>query len=148
MVNWLKKLLISLFFIKKPASVEKIQSRFITSKSHFSKTKLMAKYHAFLPMLNKVSNRWETSIFQINDLTEEKIWELAEENITKKSGRSVYARADLFTLSITVDGELSVEADNNPPKHANIIGWPEKKHERQHLANKLASRVNKLLIKI
>lgn len=79
-------------------------------------------------------------------LTDSQIWDIAIKNIVSASGKSVYARADILTKSITKDDLLIVEPDNSPPRHANIIGWPEEKFERQHLANKLAQRVRKVII--
>ena len=53
-------------------------------------------------------------------------------------GRPLYGRGDLSVSSVLATG-LTVDPDDNPPRHAGIVGWPETKDARISLAQRLAA---------
>jgi hypothetical protein len=60
------------------------------------------------------------SVFRISGLHENDIWGIGENLRTQ----SLLGRADIKALAVFETG-LSIDPDNTPPRHANIIGWPE-----------------------
>jgi hypothetical protein len=64
------------------------------------------------------SNR-RLSVFRIINLTEGETWKLGDEIRPEP----VLGRADIKAQGVT-EAVLTVEADDIPPRHANIIGWP------------------------
>lgn len=142
-LNNLLELIKSLFFSNVEPSFR--LSRFLTSKkSHFSIKNGYVKSAAFMPMYNKVKNRYETSVFQVDNLSNKIIQNMGAKYITGKSGKEVYGYARISHQSIETTG-LSVNPDNKPPRHANVCGWPERKDEQKLYAIKL-SQASKLVI--
>jgi len=109
-------------------------ARYLTSRGHFSARENRVKSTAFLPPPDL-----KLSVFQIAGLSENEIWNIGEECVSKPQGRTLYGRADLF-VSIVQNFNLNVEPDNVPPRHANIVGWPQNKDHRKLLALELAAR--------
>jgi len=93
-------------------------ARYIFQKNHFSSQNNTVKYAAFMP---PPSNR--LSVFRILGLAENEIWRIGYE-VGEKSVRSLLGRADIKALSV-IEAELHIDADDIPPRHADIIGWPE-----------------------
>jgi hypothetical protein len=73
-------------------------------------------------------------------LSSEQIWILGEKHVTT----SIYGRAEL-TLAAVSEVGLKVKVDNKPPRHANIIGWPNQKSKQKLYALKLADKSSLLL---
>ncbi len=92
-------------------------ARFIFSRSQFSPSNKRVKYSAFMP-LNKC-----LSVFRISGLSEHQVWEIGETVETQRE-LQLLARADINASSVNGTG-LEIDADDNPPLHANIVGWPE-----------------------
>ena len=109
-------------------------ARYLLQRSHFSPTKSLVKPSAFLP-----NRHGETSVFQIQGLSEEEIWQIGEEYVSGPLEKMLRARADIVVSVVEKQG-LDVNSDNIPPRHANIIGWPEEKSAQKLLALELASR--------
>lgn len=74
------------------------------------------------------------SVFRITGLSEDEIWALGD-NVNP--GGDTTGRADVAERAVTEVG-LQVEHDNDPPRHANIRGWPDDKPQRKALALRLA----------
>lgn len=72
-----------------------------------------------MPPLNK-----RLSVFRIFDLPENEVWRLGDVLRTEPP----LGRADIKVQAFTETG-LTVEADNTPPRHANIVGWPNESSE-------------------
>jgi hypothetical protein len=108
-------------------------ARFLCSRTHFSPTKRRVKYSAFLPSGNA------TSVFMVVGLTTDQVWELARTHVAKPSNRTVHGCA-YVGLEHVRRCRLEVDPDNSPPRHANIVGWPENKAERKSRAIDLAAK--------
>ena len=113
-------------------------SRFIRSKRHIAISKHIVKPGAFLPPPNK-----KLSVFHTEHINEIRIWKLADAYIGLE--KRVEFRADIISKNIE-DTNLSIELDNNPKFHGNIIGWPDGKDMQKACAMELAS-VAKLQIR-
>jgi hypothetical protein len=107
-------------------------SRFIFSKNHFHRKTMRPKPDAFLPSGSPL----QTSVFRTIGLMPEYIWQIGLE-IGSVRGRTLRARADLVARAV-LDAGLVLDPDNTPPRHTNIVGWPEEKHEQLMLATELA----------
>lgn len=93
------------------------------------------KHSAFMPR-----GDGKTSVFRILGLSEEDIWKLGRDFV-EHPGRSIHARADV-TVEVVTSCGLIVDPDNDPPRHANIVGWSDEKSKNQLMAMKLASRAS------
>ena len=73
------------------------------------------------------------SVFCISGIPKCKIWDIAFNNKIKP----LRARADILVRCIKESG-LDLDIDNDPPGHANIIGFPKGKQEQLTFAQQLA----------
>ncbi len=112
---------------------EEYLSRFLFSNSHFSKENQRVKYGAFLPAKNG-----ETSVFRTSNLSDNQIWDLGERNVAQERKKPLLGRGDIRS-SMVFESGLKIRPDNNPPRHANIIGWPEEKSKQKLIAIELAA---------
>ena len=83
----------------------------------------------------------ECSVFGIQNLSDRRIWKLGNSIIKKKS---LKARAEVLSKYVKEVG-LTLVKDNNPKRHANIIGWPATKPEQNFYAIKLARKAKLIL---
>jgi hypothetical protein len=67
--------------------------------------------------------RGEVSVFRINGLDQASIWEIGSD-IARKRDRTLYARGDTKAEHVRKVG-LNIRSDEPPPRHANVVGWPE-----------------------
>ena len=109
-------------------------SRYLLQTGYFSRHQRRIKPHAFLP---EPSTR-ATSVFRTSGLIETEIWRIAEEHVSGPAGRTIHGRADILVSQVEATG-LCVDPDNVPERHAEIVGWPQEKHERLSLAQHLAA---------
>ncbi len=137
---------LSKLFSQKRSPTDSSVSRFILSKRHFSKEKNIVKHGAFLPIANSASGRLETSVFQTSGLRTGDIWKIGVNEVANKSGKNLYGRADVKTWNVEPLG-LSVIPDDQPPRHANITGWPETRSEQKLFAIKLAADAELFLLR-
>lgn len=94
------------------------------------------KYRAFLPYSNSGSTRLETSIFRVINLSPNDISLLSDKARQDRKPKAIAHH----TVRHIQEVNLELEPDNNPERHANIIGWPKEKHEQQDIARKLANK--------
>lgn len=107
-------------------------TRYILHANHFSILYKRVKYAAFMPAPNG-----ETSVFRISNLTDNEIWEIGDREVTQKRNKPLLGRADILAFHV-LNNKLEIIPDNNPPRHANIIGWPREKSEQKLVAMELA----------
>jgi len=120
--------------------------RFLTSSSHYSETKGRVKYSALMPMLNEKSDKYETSVFNVQNLSNGEKEQLATKYILVHlpSGRSIYGTGQ-FQKTDANNSNLRLSVSEPPPKHLNIIDWPNEKSERMLRAKELAKKCNLVL---
>lgn len=107
-------------------------ARYILHKSLFSILHKRVKYGAFLPAPNG-----ETSVFRISNLSDNEVWDIGDKEVAQKRGMLVLGRADILAFHV-LQRRLRIIPDDNPPRHANIVGWPEEKSEQKLIAMELA----------
>lgn len=107
-------------------------ARFLYSKNHYRSLDHTVKHAAFMPPPNKL-----LSVFRIFDLQENEVWRLGD---TLRAEQPL-GRADIKTLYVTETG-LTVDADDIPPRHANIIGWSDESSETKLKAIVLAEKAS------
>lgn len=76
-------------------------------------------------------------MFRISSLSDNEIWEIGDSEVSQKRGSPLLGRADISAFHV-FDKKLKVIPDNNPPLHANIVGWPEEKSKQKLIAMELA----------
>ena len=113
-------------------------SRFIRHKRQIAISKHIVRPGAFLPPPNK-----KLSVFHTEHINEIQIWQLADKHISLE--KKVEFRADITSKNVE-ETNLSIDLDNKPKFHANIIGWPDGKDMQKAYAAELAS-VAKLQIR-
>lgn len=99
-------------------------SRFIRSRKDFAAQKGRAKRNAFMPSGNPL----QLSVFVTQDLNETEVWAL-----TSHLQDKVRARAD-FTNDFLTRQALTLDRDDDPPRHANVVGWPSEKEHQMSIA--------------
>ena len=91
---------------------------------------------AFMPY-RRDRHQPELSIFRIDDLTDREVWEHVTKH-ARRPGRDLHGRAD-FRLSDADVPALRLVLDETPPRHGNLVGWPEDKDGQLALAQELAA---------
>lgn len=90
------------------------------------------------PKLFEPNRRLELSVFNIDGLAHEKIRQLgigvARQHPTS---RRLHGWGEIDTTAVYETG-LRVEYDNEPPRHASIVGWPDDVSERKQKQQLLA----------
>ena len=111
-------------------------SRYLLSRSLFSPQKKRVKSSAFLPPPDL-----KLSVFRVNGLTKKEIWELGEREVVQKqsTSKTLYGRADVKASKVW-DVNLRIDPNDIPPRHADLIGWPEEKSARKLIALELAEQ--------
>ena len=108
--------------------------RYIFDSKHFHKPKNAVKPDAFLPHGNPL----ETSVFRVDGLIDEDIWHIGS-SIAQKRERSLKARANFEARAIS-GTPLRFDPNDDPPRHANIVGWPQEKSDQLQLALEIAEK--------
>lgn len=116
-------------FTRRPVDSEQI-TVYATHKSD-RRDKGTVRHNLLMPS-NKSGNK---SCFRIIDLLPSQIWEIAESHIKKNQ---VYGRGDFLAKTI-YDLKLDFDPDNTPPRHANIVNWPDDNQAKKNKAQQIAA---------
>ncbi len=119
-----------------PVLPGELLARYLLSRTQFSSQKRVVKSSAFMPPPSG-----ELSVFRTEGMDAEAVWELGERCVAGPQGRTLWGRADVLAGDVGEVG-LTVDADDDPPRHANIVGWPEEKDAQKMLALELAERAS------
>lgn len=92
-----------------------ILARYIFTKNHYRTSDNTVKYSAFLPPPDR-----RLSVFRTSGMGEHAIWALGESLRQQR----LKGRADIRAAAVEETG-LAIDADEIPPRHANIVGWPD-----------------------
>jgi len=109
-------------------------SRYLLQSGHYSASTGRVKPHGFHPARR---NR-KTSVSRVQGLEDREIWKLGDVCVALPQGTNLRARADLLVADVVNVG-LRVEAEQPPPRHANIIDWPAEKDALMSCAQELAA---------
>ena len=113
-----------------PVEAEEILARYLYSRNHYRSSDNTVKHSAFMPPEDR-----RLSVFRISGLQENDIWSIGDSLRTQPS----LGRADIMALSVLQSG-LLIDADDIPPRHANITGWPEEASAMKLKAIELAEK--------
>jgi len=115
-----------------------ILARFILDRGSFSPANNTVKKGAFMP-----NPSGELSVFVITTWTEEKIWQVGQDAVANPRQKTLKARGDV-PVSVVLENGLTIDLDNTPPGHANVLRWPDKS-EQKAIAIKLAQAAKLVL---
>jgi len=107
-------------------------SRYILQSNQIRTSDKTVKYTAFMPAPNG-----KTSVFRTAGLQQEGIWKIGEDVAVPRQ-KKLYGRADL-TASRVFDAGLHIEADDVPPRHANLTAWPDESSKQMAIALELTA---------
>lgn len=109
-------------------------SRFLFQSGHFSSTKKIAKYAAFMPP----QGMGELSVYRISGIPEWRKRIITLLFVEPFAKRKTLACA-VFQSSNVIANDLFLNTDGIPDRrHANIVGWPDSKPDRMAKAKALA----------
>ncbi len=92
------------------------------------------------PKLFEPNKDGELSIFDVAGLSSEDKCKL-EIPVAKTQNKRLYGWGVVSCEQIRKVG-LKIDRDDNPPRHANILGWPEAREDRKSKQQALASLAN------
>ena len=109
-------------------------ARFILNKGDY-RSDGTVRHRIFLPS----PKTGQTSVFRIFGLSENAIWEIGDNEVAQKRRPplSLIGRADIFIRQVLTTG-LHIDADDIPPRHANITNWPIEQSAQRLSAMELA----------
>ena len=116
-------------------------ARFIRDKSYYRPSDRSIRHSAFMP----ASKDKQVSVFRISGLAAPVIWEIGNRYVAIPLGKLLLGRADI-KVSDSLGIGLQVIPNDNPPRHANIGGWPEDSSKHKLLAMQLAEKASLHLI--
>lgn len=108
-------------------------ARFLCSSRLFLRESRRVKFSAFMP------RERVTSVFDVTDLPVQQVQQIGREMVA--GTRNLHGHATVTTAHVH-ECNLEIEADNTPPRHANIVGWPQEKSEQRLCAQELAERAS------
>ena len=110
-------------------------ARYLTSSNHYSTKMQVVKPAAFLPQ----PPNYCLSVFRIDGLTTEQVCQIGQQKvISKRPGRTLHGFANIVAQAF-LDANLTIDPDNNPPRHASVVGWPKDKPQQISIAQELAA---------
>lgn len=89
-------------------------------------------HRAFLP-----PNDLKLSTFNVDELDAESIWMLGS-TIARESRGEPIAKGELWT-QVVIDQQLRALRDDQPPRHVNVVNWPDSKARQKIIAQHLAA---------
>jgi hypothetical protein len=108
-------------------------ARFIVELRHVDEQSGRAKFRALLPAQDN-----STSVFRVFGLDQTEIWHLGDQHVAPFRGKPILGRAELLVHDVKRVG-LDIEPDDEPPRHAAIVGWPAEKDAKKIRAMELAT---------
>ncbi len=118
-----------------PVTPDEHLARCLTQSNHYHRgAEPCVTERAFLPGPDGT-----TSVFRVDGLTDIQVWQWADQHVTgAPGGRRVVGTGTLLAQAVT-DVGLQMEADDDPPRHAAIVAWPDEKSDRKSRAQALAA---------
>ena len=109
-------------------------ARFCTSSSWVAKSIGRVKHQAFLPAPDD-----DTSVYRIHGMSEEEIWDHAATYFVNALGEPYsHHGAAVVNTAVVRNAEIQVIADEGPPRHANLRGWPKDTDPTAQKARRMA----------
>ena len=116
-------------------------ARYLTQTNHYNLRTYSVRPRAFDPPPSL-----SLSVFRINGLSAQEVWTNGQINVIDRmrQPRPLYGIADIKVSEVQATS-LTVDPDNNPLRHASIVGWPPDKSEQKLLTQELASKAKLVL---
>lgn len=116
-------------------------ARYLTSQRHYNLQTRSVRPSAFEP-----PSDLRLSVFRIDGLSIEQVWENGLVNVigAMTQTRTLYGMGKIKASAVR-DVHLDIDADDIPPRHACLIGWPEEKYRRMSIAQELAASARLIL---
>ena len=114
-------------------------ARFAVEDKKVSNT--TASPRLFDPMFNKEQGRLEVSVCRINGLRKKQIKREGFSVVQRRPDKDVLHGWAELSESDVRKLDLCVLDDTPPPRHAIIVGWPEKRQDNKRKAQDLAREV-------
>lgn len=111
-------------------------ARFLFSSGWFSSQNRLVKPGVFLPPPDL-----KLSVFRIAEMPPDDVRQLGA---TVANERNLYGHAAFAASEVRTAG-LSIDPDDTPPRHANLVGWATDKAEQKLAAMELARRSQPVL---
>lgn len=89
-----------------------------------------------MPMFNSDTDRFETSVYRTNELTENNIWEIATRHVESEK-RKAKAIACGLAKQYVEWGLKVVSVPTPHPAHADIVAWPSEKDHQMQIAKEI-----------
>ncbi|MCX5999393.1 MAG: hypothetical protein NTU41_07325 [Chloroflexi bacterium] len=117
-------------------------ARYLTQRSHYAPSTNSVKPQAFEPPPDL-----RLSVFRIDGLTVDEVWQNGRVNVVNAMSppRTLYGMASIKAAAVR-NARLDIDADNTPPRHACIVGWPQDKDKRMLAAQRLAALASLVLV--
>lgn len=81
----------------------------------------------------------QTSVFYVSGVLESDIWEIGRREVALPLGKNLYGRVQI-KAQVIFHERLKIVVDDRPPRHANIVGWPDDQMAEISAAQVLASQ--------
>lgn len=112
--------------------LSELLARFILHHSQVKTSDSTVRHAAFLP------KDGQTSVFRISELYDSDVWEIGIREVASKRKQPLVGRADITMATVLKIG-LQVTPHEPPPRHADIINWPDEKSAQRLKAIELAA---------
>jgi hypothetical protein len=109
-------------------------ARFILQRNWIRPSDNTVKHAAFMPN----PHNGETSVFRIAGLNDQDVWQIGDREVAARRDKPLLGRADIHAFNV-VSKELHIVPNEPPPRHANIVGWPDEKSKQLQIAVELAA---------
>jgi hypothetical protein len=116
-------------------------ARFLLESGRYTRRPPRVKKQAFMP-----SPQGDLSVFDVRGLSDDETASIGREWVAQSQGPEVHGWATVLAETVEVQ-RLSVNLDNSPPRHANIVGWPVNKEDQKLIAQALADAAQLVLVR-
>ena len=91
------------------------------------------------PKLFEPNRALELSVFRVDDLDRTEIQEIGIDVVTAiPNAQRLHGWGEISETAV-IDAGLRVDYDDDPPRHANVLDWPDEASERKLIQQILAS---------
>lgn len=109
-------------------------ARYLTSSRNYSSKMQAVKPAAFLPPPN-----CKLSVFRVAGLALQEACQIGQQQVIGGMlGRRLHGFAEIEAWSFQYQS-LTILPDNDPPRHASVVGWPAEKERQKLIAIELAA---------
>ena len=108
----------------------------LEKKSHYRPSDNTVKPKAFQPARDGA-----TSTFKVTSLSHDEIKELGKIHVADPQGKTVFGWSEI-TVQDVIEVGLTLDPNNNPPGHVNIINWPDTPDKQISIQQMLAAKAS------